>query len=62
MALINGVPFELRLLILFLVGCALGSLCNWAIYSLAYNPRPISPWSRPPKGGARRGDGAIAFR
>jgi prepilin signal peptidase PulO-like enzyme (type II secretory pathway) len=53
-ALINGIPFELRLLIVFLGGCALGSLCNWAIYSLAYNPRPISPWSRQPAGAPPR--------
>jgi leader peptidase (prepilin peptidase)/N-methyltransferase len=39
--------FELRLLILFLTGCALGAVCNWAAYSFAYRPRPISPWSRP---------------
>ena len=26
----------------------LGSLVNWAIYTLAWNPRPISPWSRVP--------------
>ena len=24
----------------------LGSLVNWAIYTFAWNPRPISPWSR----------------
>jgi leader peptidase (prepilin peptidase) / N-methyltransferase len=40
----------LRLLIVFLAGACLGSLVNWAIYSLAWNPRPISPWSRGPAG------------
>ena len=32
----------------FLLGICLGSLVNWAIYSLAWFPRPISPWSRVP--------------
>ena len=40
-------PLELRLLGLFLIGVALGGAINWAIYSLAWFPRPISPWSKP---------------
>ena len=40
-------PMELRLAVIFVVGSFLGSLVNWAIYSLAWRPRPISPWSRP---------------
>jgi prepilin signal peptidase PulO-like enzyme (type II secretory pathway) len=54
MTLILAIPFELRLLILFIIGCALGALCNWATYSFAYRPRPISPWSRPPAGAPPR--------
>jgi prepilin signal peptidase PulO-like enzyme (type II secretory pathway) len=46
--LILNTPFELRLLILFVVGCVAGSVCNWAIYSFAYHARPISPWSKQP--------------
>jgi prepilin signal peptidase PulO-like enzyme (type II secretory pathway) len=52
---ILDIPFELRLLILFVVGCALGAMGNWATYSFAYRPRPISPWSRPPAGAPVRG-------
>lgn len=44
----------LRLAALFVVGTLLGSLVNWAIYTLAWNPRPISPWSPPPEGAAPR--------
>lgn len=47
-------PLAVRLIIVYLVGSALGSLVNWAIYSLAWNPRPISPWSRGPAGLAPR--------
>ena len=35
----------LRLAALFVVGTFLGSLVNWAVYTFAWNPRPISPWS-----------------
>jgi prepilin signal peptidase PulO-like enzyme (type II secretory pathway) len=48
------IPLELRLLLLFVIGVGLGSVVNWAIYSLAWNPRPISPWSRAPLNAARR--------
>jgi leader peptidase (prepilin peptidase) / N-methyltransferase len=45
-----------RLLTVFVVGTCLGSLVNWAIYSLAWNSRPISPWSRwPTEVGPRAG-------
>src|SRR5262245_53106074 len=43
-----------RLLIVFLVGACLGSLINWAIYTLAWNPRPISPWGRSTDAARRR--------
>ncbi|HEY2894671.1 MAG TPA: A24 family peptidase [Pirellulales bacterium] len=38
----------LRLVAVFIVGTCLGSFVNWAIYALAWTPRPISPWSRLP--------------
>jgi leader peptidase (prepilin peptidase)/N-methyltransferase len=51
---IIAIPFEVRLIVLFVAGCALGSLCNWAIYRLAYCQRSISPWSAlPPEGAAK---------
>jgi hypothetical protein len=31
----------------FLAGLVLGSAVNWAIYSLAWFARPISPWALP---------------
>ncbi|MEQ1827822.1 MAG: A24 family peptidase [Pirellula sp.] len=38
-------PFEIGLLVF---GLILGPFLNFAIYSFAYFPRPISPWQRPP--------------
>ena len=38
-------PLELRLVLLFVLGLAVGSAVNWGIYALAWFPRPISPWS-----------------
>jgi prepilin signal peptidase PulO-like enzyme (type II secretory pathway) len=49
------VPIALRLALMFVVGACLGSLVNWAIYSLAWNPRPISPWSLAPEAAPTRG-------
>jgi leader peptidase (prepilin peptidase) / N-methyltransferase len=40
-------PIELRLAAMFVVGTVLGGLANLGTYRLAWNPRPISPWSRP---------------
>lgn len=37
-------PLVARLIAVFVVGACLGSLVNWAIYTLAWFPRPISPW------------------
>lgn len=54
MAQILEIPFELRLLMLFVGGCALGAVCNWATYTFAYQSRPISPWSRSPVGSPPR--------
>lgn len=43
------------LLAFFALGVLLGGLVNWATYSLAWSPRPISPWAPPPdKGPPRR--------
>lgn len=42
------IPLGVRLALLFGVGACLGSLVNWAIYALAWHPRPISPWSTLP--------------
>ncbi len=44
------IPLVLQLLIVFLVGATLGALINWAVYTFAWNPRPISPWSSVPDG------------
>lgn len=51
---ILAIPLEARFAVLFLVGAALGAVVNWAIYSLAWSPRPISPWSKPPQALPRR--------
>jgi leader peptidase (prepilin peptidase)/N-methyltransferase len=48
-------PLVLRLVAVFVVGAALGSLVNWATYALAWNWRSISPWSPPPTGASPRG-------
>jgi prepilin signal peptidase PulO-like enzyme (type II secretory pathway) len=37
------------LAVLFVLGCCTGGLINLGIYSLAWNHRPISPWSKPPE-------------
>ncbi|MEX2318141.1 MAG: A24 family peptidase [Pirellulales bacterium] len=44
------IPLGVPMAIVFVVGVALGSLVNWAIYTLAWRPRAISPWSPPPPG------------
>lgn len=48
-------PLALRLIIVFAIGACLGSLVNWAIYTLAWRPRLISPWSRLLPGASPRG-------
>jgi leader peptidase (prepilin peptidase) / N-methyltransferase len=40
-------------LLVFALGLVIGSLVNWGIYSLAWFPRPISPFSSPPQGAPR---------
>jgi len=49
-----ALPLSVRLLAVGLVGAVLGSLVNWAIYRLAWNPREISPWGPTPAGAAPR--------
>jgi prepilin signal peptidase PulO-like enzyme (type II secretory pathway) len=38
------IPLPVRLAAVFVVGACLGSFVNWAIYTLAWRPRPVSPW------------------
>ena len=47
-------PLAARQAIVLVAGVLLGSLVNWAIYALAWFPRPISPWSLPPSGAPPR--------
>jgi leader peptidase (prepilin peptidase) / N-methyltransferase len=54
LAWILAIPLEMRLAVLFLFGVVLAGGLNLAIYALAWNPRPISPWSKPPEGADRR--------
>ena len=42
-----ALPLEVRLAGLFVVGTCIGSLINLGVYRMAWNQRPISPWSRP---------------
>ena len=51
-----GLSFEVRLLILAVLGSVGGALANHVIYTFAYfNPRPISPWGPgPPNGPGRK--------
>lgn len=37
--------FAIRLILVFLGGACLGSIVNWAVYTFAWNSRPISPWA-----------------
>jgi prepilin signal peptidase PulO-like enzyme (type II secretory pathway) len=48
MLLLAAIPAPAVRLVVFLVGLALGAVANWAIYCLAWNPRPISPWGPTP--------------
>jgi leader peptidase (prepilin peptidase)/N-methyltransferase len=42
--------FAVRYIIIFLGGACLGSIVNWAVYTFAWNSRPISPWGSVPNG------------
>ena len=57
---ILAIPFEFRLAGLFLIGICAGAVVNLAVYRLAWDPRSISPWSRPSAGAPpRRADDRI---
>ena len=47
-------PLAARLASVFVAGLALGGAVNWAIYTLAWFPRPISPWAEPHAGAQPR--------
>jgi prepilin signal peptidase PulO-like enzyme (type II secretory pathway) len=49
-----SLPLALRLAGVFVAGLALGAAVNWAIYSLAWFARPISPWTQPHAGAQPR--------
>ncbi|XZE51966.1 prepilin peptidase [Planctomycetaceae bacterium SH139] len=44
-------PLSVRVAVIVGCGFVLAGLANWVIYTLAYFPRPISPWA-PPAAGA----------
>lgn len=55
MTLILGIPLEIRLTILFVVGALVGGQINRAIYGLVYPAvRRISPWLAVPPAGPKR--------
>lgn len=47
MNFILAIPMGARLVGLFVLGACAASLANLAVYRLAWNPRRVSPWSRP---------------
>ncbi len=49
-----SLPLAVRLASVFVAGLAAGGAVNWAIYSLAWFARPISPWAHPHADAARR--------
>lgn len=49
-----ALPPSITLAAVFIAGTLLGSLANWAIYRLAWNPREISPWGPTPADAAAR--------
>jgi len=52
---ILAIPMGVRLILLFAAGTVFGALANLAVYKLAWNLRPISPWMQPhPAAPARR--------
>lgn len=54
MDLILSIPMPVRLAVVFVLGVCIGAAANWAIYWLAWNRRPISPWSPPDASAASR--------
>ncbi len=51
---ILAIPIEVRLAILFVLGCCFGSLINLGIYRLAWHQKSLSPWSLAPKNAPQR--------
>lgn len=49
MAWLLSIPLSWRCLAIFLIGLPIGSLLNLGIYTLAWNWRALSPWSRAPQ-------------
>ena len=47
MTFILSIPIEVRLAVLFILGCCAGAVVNLGIYRLAWRQRPIGPWIRP---------------
>jgi prepilin signal peptidase PulO-like enzyme (type II secretory pathway) len=47
-------PLEVRLAVICAAGLLLGGQVNRGIYRLAWNPRDIGPWSRPPENAPHR--------
>ena len=47
-------PIAIRLLILALLGIVIGAVSNDLIYRVAYFPRPIGPWKKPPENAPAR--------
>lgn len=47
MAQFAELPFSIRLLVVLLLGVLSARLINWAIYTWAYFPRQLGPWSPP---------------
>lgn len=45
-----GIPLDLRLFLVAILGIVGGAMANWVIYRFAFfNPRPISPWGPKPE-------------
>jgi prepilin signal peptidase PulO-like enzyme (type II secretory pathway) len=44
---ILGIPLEVRLGLVFVLGACAGAIVNWAVCTLAYSPRTINPWASP---------------
>jgi prepilin signal peptidase PulO-like enzyme (type II secretory pathway) len=51
---IRAIPLAWRLGLVSLAGACLGSLANWAIAALAFEPRSVSPWAAQPGTPRRR--------
>jgi len=51
---ILAIPLEVRLVAMVALGLCAGSLVNWGVYRLAWQPRPIGPWSPPDPAAPRR--------